>query len=250
MSTLSFHPLAEVFPLMQGPEFDEFTASIKNNGLRDPIILHDGMILDGRNRYRACLIAGIEPRTEAFNGGGNPALFVLDRNCHRRHLTESQRAMAVAKLASLGAGQPKKYSELIPNTLTQEQAAKIARVSSKTIGNAREILNHGTPEEINEVINNKAAVTPMADFVRARRKGKPLPTRSPQKKGPPRGPQLKTLVREFERRIELLCTNCEHIEDIEIPKLTQTQKEKAVHSVKEARLILSRFINRLGENDA
>jgi ParB-like chromosome segregation protein Spo0J len=56
---LEFHPLADVLPLIEGAKFDELVASIKANGLREPIVTLDGKIIDGRNRYRACLAAGI-----------------------------------------------------------------------------------------------------------------------------------------------------------------------------------------------
>jgi hypothetical protein len=65
---LQFDPQADIFPLTEGTEFDELVADIKAHGLRDPITIFEGKILDGRNRYRACLEAGIEVKTEPFEG--------------------------------------------------------------------------------------------------------------------------------------------------------------------------------------
>ena len=63
---LQFHPAAGIFELLDqdGAEFKELVTSIKERGLRVPVVLHpDGSILDGRNRYLACLAAAIEPRS-------------------------------------------------------------------------------------------------------------------------------------------------------------------------------------------
>lgn len=60
MAELEFHPLANLFPLLEGAEFDELTADIREHGLLEPVVLLDGKILDGRNRYRACEAAGVD----------------------------------------------------------------------------------------------------------------------------------------------------------------------------------------------
>lgn len=93
--SLDLHPLCTLFPRLSGAEFDALRDDIKANGLRQPIVLHDGMILDGGNRYRACIEAGVEPEFAPFEGG-NLVSFVLSANLHRRHMTPGQQAAIVA----------------------------------------------------------------------------------------------------------------------------------------------------------
>ena len=89
------HPLCTLFPRIEGAEFDALVADVKANGLRESIVLHDGMILDGGNRYRACVQAGVTPKFKEFSGA-NLVTFVLSANLHRRHLSAGQQAAIVA----------------------------------------------------------------------------------------------------------------------------------------------------------
>lgn len=99
MSDIQYHPLANILPLIEGVRFNDLVDSVRANGLRHPVILHEGMILDGRNRYRACLAAQVPVRFESF-AGKDPIAFVLDENVHRRHLDEGQRSAAAAELCA------------------------------------------------------------------------------------------------------------------------------------------------------
>jgi|SRR6516164_3945695 hypothetical protein len=85
-----FHPLADIFPLMEGQEFDELVADIGKNGLQENIVIYEDKILDGRNRYRACKGAGVSYFSSAYVGD-DPLGFIISRNLHRRHLTEEKR---------------------------------------------------------------------------------------------------------------------------------------------------------------
>jgi hypothetical protein len=65
--SLAFHPLADVLgPVTEGAEFDRLVADVAKHGLHNEITLYQGKILDGRNRYRWCLAAGVEPRFKQF----------------------------------------------------------------------------------------------------------------------------------------------------------------------------------------
>jgi ParB-like chromosome segregation protein Spo0J len=91
------HPVAKLFPLMPDEELDDLTTDIRENGLHQSIILDaEGMLLDGRNRLEACRRAGVEPSYAVLNGQ-DPVAFILSQNIRRRHLTQGQRAILVAK---------------------------------------------------------------------------------------------------------------------------------------------------------
>jgi ParB-like chromosome segregation protein Spo0J len=96
---LKFHPLADLFPLMEGTEFDALVADIRANGLLKPIAVFDGMILDGRNRFRACKAAGVHLVTDDIDGWiDDPAACVISANIHRRHLTPEQKRDLLVEL--------------------------------------------------------------------------------------------------------------------------------------------------------
>ena len=122
-----FHPLADMFPLLEGEEFDELVADIKTHGLREPITMYEDSILDGRNRYRACQTAGVEPTYAApFSGNHADAVaFVISANIRRRHLTPGQKLALITKLLKLD---PSKSDRAV---------AKTAGVSDKTVAKTR-----------------------------------------------------------------------------------------------------------------
>ena len=99
---MEFHPLADVFPLIEGVEFAELVSSVLARGQLEKIITYEGKILDGRNRYLACKQAGVTPVSEEFEGTFDEARdHVIDANLRRRHLDTSQRAIIASKLANM-----------------------------------------------------------------------------------------------------------------------------------------------------
>jgi len=99
--SMPHHPAASVFPLMSDSELDALAEDIRAHGLRQPLITFQGMLLDGRNRRKSCIAADVEATTEEWNGDGSPTAFVVSLNIHRRHLSESQRALAGARVMDL-----------------------------------------------------------------------------------------------------------------------------------------------------
>jgi N6-adenosine-specific RNA methylase IME4 len=156
---LPFHPLADIFPLIEGAEFDELVADIRDYGLREPIVMHDGMILDGRNRYRACLQSSVTVHFRKFEGD-DPVAFVVSLNLRRRHLDESQRALVAARLATLPQGA---RTDLAPiGARSQGDAADLLNVGRRSVQRAKDVLDQGAPELVKAVETGKASVSAAA----------------------------------------------------------------------------------------
>jgi hypothetical protein len=127
----AFHPIADIFPLMEGGEFAALVEDVRVHGLIEPIVLYEGMILDGRNRYRACHEAGVEPQFCEARGLGSDAeavAFVISANVHRRHLTREQCRDLIAKFLK---AEPTKSKLVI---------AKTVKADDKTVASVRRNL--------------------------------------------------------------------------------------------------------------
>lgn len=159
--TYEFHPLANLFPLIEGAEFDNLVADIKANGVREPVILHDGKILDGRNRYKAAMTAGADVPTKEYEGA-DPLGFVISLNLHRRHLSEGQRGLVAAKLETLKQGRPGKDANLHVS-VPRAQAAEMLNVSERTVATGAKVRDNAAPELEQAVMSGKASLSAAAD---------------------------------------------------------------------------------------
>lgn len=193
------HPIADVFPQMPEREFQELKADIQANGLHDPIIIYEGMILDGRHRYRACVELGLTLKTQDYTGS-DPVGFVRSHNLHRRHLDASQRSMCAARLldyykeeAKARQGTRADLVEKLPQSnqgKARDQAGKDFGVSGKSVDAAKKVIDHGTPDlqaavDNREISVNKAkdiAALPPDDQPKAIESAKKKPRKKPKPK--------------------------------------------------------------------
>jgi len=142
---MKYHEYANLFPMMTEPDLMRLAEDIKEKGMLDPVITLDGKIIDGRNRFKACGINGITPRFEEYSGD-DPLGYVVSHNLHRRHLSESQRAMVAAEWAGLKAGNPT-FGAIPPiggigtqsATATRNEAAKLLNVGTSSIDRAKKV---------------------------------------------------------------------------------------------------------------
>jgi hypothetical protein len=162
MEQLATHPAADLFPLMDEQELAALADDIRENGLRQPVVLSDGKILDGRNRVRACELAGIEPRFEDANGG-DPVALAVSLNVKRRNLTRDQRAIAAAGAWPLyevetGAAAHGKSARSGPTSdRTRDRLATLFAVNKNAIQQARALLERD-PDAAEAVKNSRVSL--------------------------------------------------------------------------------------------
>lgn len=123
---IEVHPAADIFPMIPKDELNELAEDIKANGLIHPIVVKDGILIDGRNRRAACEIAGVEPEIEELNGEDIGA-YIISSNVMHRRLTKGQSAMAVA---------------MVHRVAYERKAGKFPTLDASQLGKARLILNH------------------------------------------------------------------------------------------------------------
>lgn len=163
------HKYADLFPMIDGAAFDALVADIREHGQRETITLFDGQILDGRNRWKACRAAGVEPNTTTLVGTDAEALaLVISTNLHRRHLDESQRAMVGARLANMNEGRPRKDTasiEAVSPAVSQTSAAEQVNASRASVQRASAVIAARSPELTHAVDSGHLAVSVAAKLV-------------------------------------------------------------------------------------
>jgi hypothetical protein len=138
MTDLQAHPVADLFPMLAADELAELAADIKTRGLLHPIVLDgEGRILDGRNRYAACKLAGAEPAFVDYDGD-DPDGYALAVNIARRHMTKGQQAMVAAKGAMV-SGKPQRWFETNQG------------ISHSRVAYAKTVIDHA-PDMVDAVI--------------------------------------------------------------------------------------------------
>lgn len=150
------HPAARLFPLLihlNKKEWKKFLGDIASKG-QDHRIIRDatGLILDGRNRWLACKILGLDPKFEDRPVSGRAAIeIVMSGNLRRRHERVGPRSIHTASLLEM------MHSENFRDIPTQEEAAESADISDASLREAQKLLKDH-PEIAEEVSKGKLSL--------------------------------------------------------------------------------------------
>ena len=160
------HSVSELFPEMDNESYAALKSDIEAHGQAEPIVLWKKQLIDGRHRLRACKELGVKPVVVDISSSDDPLAYVISHNLHRRHLTESQRAMVAAKIATMKVGdnQHTKKEGLQICRPSTEEAAKALKVSARSVGNAKQVLEQGAKAVQKAVEQGKLAVSTAAEL--------------------------------------------------------------------------------------
>lgn len=160
---MKHHPIADVWPMMDEAKLAELADDIRKNGQLVPVWLYEGKILDGRNRWAACKIAGVEPKTKEYTGD-EPTAFAVSLNDRRRHMGKGSLAAVAAELEPFFAADAKRRQrdsggdkksaiaksvmEKVPEPIekkpappARQEAAKSVGVNDRYVSDAKKVKN-------------------------------------------------------------------------------------------------------------
>lgn len=209
---MKIHPVAEMFPMLSASELNEMAESIKREGLINPCVKQGDTLLDGRNRFAACKIAGVEPRFTEYTGE-SPIALIIGANLARRHLDKGQKialaleiephfAEEARKKKSAGGGDKKSYGAKsvmgqTPKTdnkpiVARDQAAAAVGISGKLVSAAKAI-READPVRFEKVKQGKLSVAKAKKEIKAEQDKRDLAYAQKQ------------VDEEKQRRIESVC---------------------------------------------
>lgn len=164
------HPAANTLPLMNDQRLSELVDDLRKVGQREAIwVDDDGLIVDGRNRWIACKLAGITCRSLQVPDDMRPAGMVISYNLNRNDYSLEDRALGAGRLANLEAGYNQFVKKEVGATeptssppVSIAEAAKIFGVSTGSAKRGRTIVKSADPELEKAVRSGKMSLAAAA----------------------------------------------------------------------------------------
>lgn len=162
------HPIANIFPMISEDAFQALKEDIRVNGQCEMAHVWKGQLIDGRNRLRACNELGKELECAELDDCEDPVVWVISHNLHRRHLSETQRSMVGARLATMkrGSNQHTKEDPQICGSTT-ESVSKLLNVSERSVEAAKRVIADGSKTLIELVENDQLKVSAAEKLIKA-----------------------------------------------------------------------------------
>ena len=184
-----------LLPELTSEEYTGLEKSIVKRGIINPILIWNGVIVDGHNRYaiaQAHHIQTIPTKEISFQSKADAMQWIIDNQLARRNLLKSQLVKAyekyeeerakeaeVKRLEGNSKGGSKSSSNLNETSEPIRTAAEVAKkigVSENTYRDMKLITNEGTPEQIERMNKGGKGNGVSAIARQIRNRNKPQPT--------------------------------------------------------------------------
>lgn len=165
-----------LIPPMTDEEYRQLESNVISDGCRDPLVVWNGIIVDGHNRYKICTEHDVPFTTveKDFPDRAAAIEWIILNQFGRRNLSPGNRSLLALRLEDVFKEKAKVNKESAmqkartqnPNNSkeqfqqhsaetvpieTREELAKIAGVSHDTIGKVKKIVERGTPEQVERI---------------------------------------------------------------------------------------------------
>ena len=145
-----------LIPPLAAEERQQLEANIVQDGCRDPLVVWDGILIDGHNRHEICTRLGIEFNTveKKFASRDDATIWIIENQLGRRNLQPYARTNLALSYEPLlkkkaeasyeaNVGRPSKSCQksdtIIEKIDTKKEVAKIADVSHDTVAKVKVI---------------------------------------------------------------------------------------------------------------
>lgn len=151
---LSIHPFCLLLPVADNDDRRRLFEDIKQHGVKVPVVLFEGQILDGRSRYEIAQQLGKPCPTTEFAGTDENALgLVASYNLYRRHLNQSQKAMVAAAISRQLRYQRNKYDRVEARRIAMDMTG----AAQSTTERAERIMEE-SPKKVKQIIDGKTTI--------------------------------------------------------------------------------------------
>jgi len=151
--------LEVLIPPLTSEEFKQLERNILEEGIRDPLVTWNGILVDGHNRYRIATEYDIDFVTieKEFSDMNAVKEWMINNQFGRRNLNNYQRSVLALQLEDVFKAKAKEKEqfrkttsqisdESLPEISTKKELAKIANVSHDTIARVKRIEATASPE--------------------------------------------------------------------------------------------------------
>jgi DNA modification methylase len=150
--------LESLIPPLSNEEFKQLERNILEEGIREPLIIWNGILIDGHNRYRIAQKHDINYETliKEFDNINRVKEWMINNQFGRRNLSNYQRSVLALQLEDVFREKAKEKQKesggavpqisAKPPVETRQEIAKVANVSHDTIAKVKKIEANATPE--------------------------------------------------------------------------------------------------------